>query len=264
MAASESIVKRKVTIIGKLFGDYIYRDRKKDPPFTKNLQRNNLYLRLGSVASCKSLISSYAHFLIPCSAESGIIAFTIFYKMLRRVGHIPKFNNTATPSGKESDSKKGNARLEDECSPRSDSPECSHALKGLFAGFLLVILTLVALALFYTYLQRRNYLESMIIFQLIDIVLLSFGIPAVSTALFQMRVLHIGELSEEGVFDDILLLFGLHGILVFNIFLIVPAIMTIEDNELAGFVIISKTVLEVLQAPMQTSLKPTFRRLLFP
>lgn len=111
--------------------------------------------------------------------------------------------------------------------------------------------TLFALALFYTYLQRDNFLEALVVFQVTDIVLLSFGILAVGVALYQMRVLCLRQLSEEIAFDDDLLLFGLLGILFFNMFLLVPALEATGQHQVEGCLFVFKAVLEILQALMQ-------------
>lgn len=42
----------------------------------------------GLSALCKSQVSIFAHYLIPCGVEYSLIACAIFYKMFRRVGHI--------------------------------------------------------------------------------------------------------------------------------------------------------------------------------
>lgn len=66
-----------------------------------------------------------------------------------------------------------------------------------------------------------------------------------------MRVLRIGQLSEESAFDDNLLLIGLLGILFFNMFLIAPALAAAEGNEVARIVFTSEAILDILQALMQ-------------
>lgn len=132
--------------------------------------------------------------------------------------------------------------------------ECHHAHKGLFAGLLLVMATLVALALFYTYNQRNGHAEALTVFQVTDITLLSIGILAVSIALFQLRVLGVRQLSGDGAFDDDLLLIGLLGILFYNMFLLVPAMEGKAIKKITGIMFVSKSVLELLQALMQVGL----------
>ncbi|KAL5968717.1 Proton channel OtopLc [Taenia solium] len=114
--------------------------------------------------------------------------------------------------------------------------------------------TLVALALFYTYIQRNGHAEALTVFQVTDITLLSIGILAVSIAIFQLRALGVRQLSGDGAFDDDLLLIGLLGILFYNMFLLVPAMEGKAIKKVTGIMFVSKSVLEILQALMQVFL----------
>ncbi|KAM3172831.1 hypothetical protein ACTXT7_013729 [Hymenolepis weldensis] len=218
-------------------------------PILPSFMNSNTSTKSTLNATCKSQVSTFAHYLIPCGVEYSLIACAIFYKLLRRVGHVPKVN-TVNCQGLTN----LKLRPEGEC-PSGDGPtECQHAHKGLFAGLLLFVSTLFALALFYTYLQRDNHLEALVVFQVTDIVLLSFGVMAVSIVLYQMRVLCLRQLSEESAFDDDLILVGLLGVLFYNMFLLVPALETTGQHQVAGCLFIFKAILEILQALLQVFL----------
>ncbi|KAH9278502.1 hypothetical protein ECG_09073 [Echinococcus granulosus] len=148
----------------------------------------NLNLTTNLYAQCKSQVGIFAHYLIPCGVEYSLIACAIFYKMFRRVGHITRSEVEPQCVISSSTADEG-ARSAYECLLRNNPTECQHGHKGLFAGLLLVMTTLVAMALFYTHLQRSSQVEALTLFQGTYIVLLSIGILAVSIALFQVRVL---------------------------------------------------------------------------
>ncbi|CDI97922.1 otopetrin [Echinococcus multilocularis] len=211
----------------------------------------NLNLTTNLYAQCKSQVGIFASYLIPCGVEYSLIACAIFYKMFRRVGHITR-SEVEPQCVRSSSTADEGARSAYECLVSRNNPtECQHAHKGLFAGLLLVMTTLVALALFYTHLQRSSQVEALTLFQGTYIVLLSIGILAVSIALFQVRVLGARQMSEDSAFDDYLLLIGLMGILFYNMFLLAPAMEEGESYKIARTMFISKSVLEILQALIQ-------------
>lgn len=136
---------------------------------------------------------------------------------------------------------------------RDNPTECHHAHKGLFAGLLLVMSTLVILVLFYGYLHQNHEYEALVLFQTTDIVLFCIGILAVGIALFQMRVLRLKESQQESRFDNGLLLIGLLGILFYDMFLLLPALEASGEDTLTGNLFASKSILEMIQAMMQVS-----------
>ena len=111
--------------------------------------------------------------------------------------------------------------------------------------------TLVVLTLFYNNLEHNKLHEARILYQVTDIFLLFIGSLAVSIALYQIRVLKLKQLSEEDAFDDNLLLVGLLGMLLYDMFLLVPSgEMTSKVDKMASL-FVGKAVLEIIQALLQ-------------
>ncbi|KAL5106813.1 Proton channel OtopLc [Taenia crassiceps] len=222
---------------------------------TASIDSSSLNSTVSFYSQCRTQVSVFAHYLIPCGVEYSLIACAIFYKMFRRVGHVTASGIALQCSNFPSAS---HEEIRSACahppSHRGDHAECQHAHKGLFAGLLLVMATLVALALFHTYIQRDGHGEALTVFQVTDITLLSIGILAVSVALFQLRVLGVRQLPGDCAFDDDLLLIGLLGILFYNMFLLVPAVEGKAIKKIAGIMFVSKSILEIIQALMQVFL----------
>lgn len=127
---------------------------------------------------------------------------------------------------------------------------CQRAHKGLFFGLLLVMGTVVALALFYTFIQHQNHRVALYLYQITDIALLVIGHLATAVAFVQLRGLRMRFLSESDAFDVNLLIIGLVGMLFYDVFLLVPAAeRDCESKEIRLF--LGKAVMEMTQALFQ-------------
>ncbi|VEL26904.1 unnamed protein product [Protopolystoma xenopodis] len=170
------------------------------------------------------------HYLITCA---------IFYKMFQKVGHVKKESERLERSRRANSLTKGFS-------------ECHRSHKGLFVGLLLFMATLVTTSLFLIfYARRRERRLAITLYQCTELVLLGVSTFTCFAATLRLRILKFCDLSEEGAFDDNLLLIGLLGMLFYNIFILVPALGALPSEEVAAYLFVAKALLEMFQSMLQ-------------
>ncbi|KAM3174371.1 hypothetical protein ACTXT7_010684 [Hymenolepis weldensis] len=186
----------------------------------------------------------------------------IFYKMLQRIGSVECILKTLHGQDTSRDDavqvtsrrSSGHPILGDfQNFNWAKEAHCQRAHKGLFFGLLLVMVTVVALALFYTYLQHHNHQEALILYQLTNVTLLVIGTLTSAMGFFQLRDLGMRHFSEGDVFDINLLMVGLVGTLFYDMFLLVPAAEIVGESKEIGL-FVGKSVMEMSQAIIQVFL----------
>nr|CDS26170.1 otopetrin [Hymenolepis microstoma] len=213
---------------------------------------------------CRSQVSNFAHFLIPCGVEYSLIAMAIFYKMLQRIGSVHHAVKSSCGQGAVTSTDEAIQFLNRRKSLYpllgdikklhwTKESHCQRAHKGLFFGLLLIMATIVALSLFYTYLQQHNHQEALLLYELTDITLLIIGVLTTALGLFQLRSLRKMCLLEGDTFDVNLLVIGLVGMLFYDMFLLVPAAEMIDHSTEVGL-FVGKAVMEISQALFQVFL----------
>ncbi|KAG5441351.1 Proton channel OtopLc [Clonorchis sinensis] len=188
---------------------------------------------------CRSTAKYLAPFLFPCAIEYSLIAGAMFYKMFQKVGHVRQESERLE-------------RIRQANNVSGHFAECHRSHKGLFIGLLLFMVTLVSMCLFFiffTRLDKRN--TAITLYQCTELVLLGLSMLTCVFTMIRLRVLHLSNLSEEGAFDDNLLLVGLVGMIFYDLFLLVPALEAIPSGKIAAKLFAAKALMEIAQSMVQ-------------
>lgn len=189
--------------------------------------------------NCGSTAKHLAPYLYPCAIEYSLIAAAIFYKMFEKIGHLRK----------ESERLK---RLRKANPVLHNYSECHRSHKGLFVGLLMFMATLVTMSLFFIFFVRPSRRNAAIaLYHCTELGLLSVGIITCLLCVIRLRILKLSDLSEEGAFDNNLLLIGLVGMIFYDLFLLIPALEELPSGRLVAKLFAAKAILEMLQSLMQ-------------
>ncbi|CAH8657008.1 unnamed protein product [Dicrocoelium dendriticum] len=195
-----------------------------------------------SFVRCRSTAQHLAPFLFPCAIEYSLIAGAIFYKMFQKIGHVQKESE-----------RRESVRLANTLAGRFS--ECHRSHKGLFIGLLLFMATLVTMCLFFIfYVRREKRTTAITLYQSTELLLLALSTITCIVTTFRLRVLRLSALSEEGAFDDNLLLIGLTGMIFYDLFLLVPAVEAVPTGQTAAKLFAAKALLEIVQSVVQKNL----------
>lgn len=228
--------------------------RKRDIPF--NVSGNRIFatystdslnhtvphgvgVEVSHFGSCRSTAKYLAPFLFPCAIEYSLIAGAIFYKMFQKVGHMREESERL-------------ARMRKANTMTRRFAECHRSHKGLFIGLLLFMATLVTMCLFFIFFTKENKKQTAItLYQCTELILLALSLLTCIAIMIRFRVLKLSELSEEGAFDDNLLLVGLIGMIFYDLFLLVPALEAINSGLIVARLFAAKALLEIIQSMLQ-------------
>lgn len=168
-------------------------------------------------------------FMVSCTIEYSVICAAITYILWRNVGDEPirllKF-------------RKQNFRV-----------DCSSSMKGMFAGLLFLVFTIVTMVIYFSKIsenldsepQRSHYYTDIIIY-CVSILATIFG------AIRMSSLLYVTTAHNAILLDDILLVVGFIGQLMFCVFSIIA--LNQSDNRVSLVVIVS--ILRMVQVLVQT------------
>ena len=153
-------------------------------------------------------------FLFPFIFEYNICAVAIAYTLMRSAMHRKYIRAPVWRDSKAPDVKDHGAGL-----------DFQKAHTGLFGGLLFVALTIVSMVLFHQHHEKKEELTAKIIHFSSTFVLIGCSMLAVVWAYWKMRNHHLYQKPRD--LDDFLLVLGLVGSLVFNIFAGYASIITV-------------------------------------
>ncbi|XP_070497252.1 proton channel OtopLc-like [Chironomus tepperi] len=144
------------------------------------------------------LVQKAAPFLFPCTIEYSLICAVILYEMWKKI-------KMRDPSTREhQDSIMGHHRHKD---VRQLSVDCSKAHRGMFAGILVIVLTIISLIMFYVLKEEKLYKATAVVeVTYTEILLYSVTSIAVLLAMRQMRDMKFSKLYVSGIGLDCTLL----------------------------------------------------------
>ncbi|XP_069355101.1 proton channel OtopLc-like isoform X1 [Maniola hyperantus] len=218
-----------------------------------------------------TLVQNASPFLFPCTIEYSLICAVILYEMWKEVKCTPEDfekklihsknksrNNSVTPE-KILQQFAGMLGVTSPHGSRTAlhhfSVDCSHAHRGLFAGILLIVLTIISLIMFFVLASIPNTVNDAI-FQvnICELILYTLSILASATALKQMRVLPYKRKTQAVlVLDTSLLILAQSGMFVYCMFSLIGCHHTINNSNGAGltgffseFLSLNQTILQSL------------------
>lgn len=176
-------------------------------------------------------------YLFPCTIEYSIIVAAVLYKIYCNVGQV-------------------GAEASEKIEPSVSVTECHKANKGIFFGLVIIIMTTIAVAAFFVFEGESNKIDgrpSSTIFFSTELVLLFIGstIIIANFIIFQQLKFMSKRVASHKL-DINLLIIGLFGVCMFNLFLVVSSCASFSKYGLVGYLSFSTALLGFLQATFQT------------
>jgi Otopetrin len=148
---------------------------------TKRSSTNADYLICQRTNIMGNLVQNASPFLFPCTIEWSLICAVILFEMWKQVRSLPEIERTRRNSVKPphpSQMKKAH----------HFSVDCSRAHRGMFAGILVIVLTIISLIMYFVLHNEKEYkVLAMLEVTICEIILYTITSGAVIWAFYQMR-----------------------------------------------------------------------------
>lgn len=139
-----------------------------------------------------SLVQNASPFLFPCTIEYSLICAVILFEMWKQVRSIPEINKMRRSSQKPG---LGHAVK----SAYHFSIDCSSAHRGMFAGIVVIVLTIICLIMYFVLHEQPEYVNLAIKeVTYYEILIYTVCAIAVLVAFFKMRDLKFHKKSGHG------------------------------------------------------------------
>ncbi|XP_049825971.1 proton channel OtopLc-like isoform X2 [Aethina tumida] len=240
-----------------------------------HLQRHNSnssvdlkYCQEGEVMG--SLVTNASPFLFPCTIEYSLICAVILFEMWKKVKTVRKRSNDK----KKDQGKNAAGTHKDEkftqffnFNALGGSPvnsnhhftvDCSNAHRGLFAGIMVIVLTIISLIMFFVLANQEKDDSKMKMAELevtiVELILYIITILAVLIAMLQMRALKydrkVGAEGQAGIgLDNTLLVVAQTGMFIYCMFSIIGCYFTMANGSATGLV---AEIFSFIQTCLQT------------
>lgn len=97
-----------------------------------------------------SLVQNASPFLFPCTIEYSLICAVILFEMWKKVRSLSEIQRSRRNSRKNTALNKN---------PHNLSVDCSRAHRGMFAGILITVLTIISLIMYFVLHERPDYVH---------------------------------------------------------------------------------------------------------
>ncbi|XP_062541156.1 proton channel OtopLc-like isoform X2 [Armigeres subalbatus] len=193
-----------------------------------------------------SLVQNAAPFLFPCTIEYSLICAVILYEMWKKLRESGHGGNGSRKSSRKSLTGKSANML---------SIDCSNAQRGMFAGILVIVLTIIVLIMYFV-LQKQKYFQRVATIEVTvsEIILYTITTIAVVWAMFQMRDLKFSQKKgDAGIsLDCTLLVLAQIGIYIYCMFSIIGTFFSIGVSEHVTVYSLVAEIASLLQTSLQT------------
>ncbi|CAA15637.2 Otopetrin-2 [Caenorhabditis elegans] len=176
-----------------------------------------------------------ATFLTTCIVEYSLIGAAIMFILWKSIGQN---NHQQSNSGK----RKVKMRI-----------DCSSSSTGLFAGIIFLIGSLVSMGMYTIFESLRNSSGAQLVFGIVDLSLFSIALGACIIGLWRMRHLQYRLHAHGEVIDEILLIIGLIGEILYcavgiDVFITCRRSADLTVSALPAFVFVIRMIQVVVQA----------------
>ncbi|XP_055337652.1 proton channel OtopLc-like isoform X2 [Paramacrobiotus metropolitanus] len=200
--------------------------------------------------SMGAILQQAIPFVFPCIVENSLICAALLFVMWQGLG-LRKNNNTNLPNP---DGSTTSTPLSITGRTKQQyTVDCRGASRGLFAGILVVIITIISIALFFVWVWRPEF-YGLAVYQayLVEIFLYSVSLAATIVAFVQLRPLKF-DLEEGSVLDDILLVICQMGVYFISAFVLISSRHSLFKNPTREeFCAALAAFLEMTQSTLQT------------
>lgn len=194
-----------------------------------------------------SLVQNASPFLFPCTIEYSLICAVILYEMWKKVRSLPDIERSRRNSQKHAHK-----------SAHHFSIDCARAHRGMFAGILVIVLTIIALIMYFVLHDLPDYqalaIEEVTITEILMYTVCSIALVA---AVIKMRDLkyhkNLNEHHASTVsLDCTLLVLAQTGVYVYAMFSIMGCYFSMVDNHPGGQDGLIAEILSLIQTSIQT------------
>lgn len=199
-----------------------------------------------------TLVQNASPFLFPCTIEYSLICAVILFEMWKNIKSIPNIEKQRRNSVKSNTIHRPSAH--------HFSVDCSRAHRGMFAGILIIVLTIICLIMYFVLHDEKDY-ETIAIDEVVwcEILMYTLTIFAVMAAVFTMRDLKFQRKSNEHynstvTLDCTLLVLAQTGVYLYGLFSILGCYFAIIDNKDGG----KEGLIAEFACLIQTSLQTLF------
>jgi hypothetical protein len=139
-----------------------------------------------------SLVQNASPFLFPCTIEYSLICAVILFEMWKKVRSIPEINKARRNSQKPGPGHQVKSAYQ-------FSIDCSKAHRGMFAGIVIIVMTIICLIMYFVLHEQPDYVHLAIKeVTYYEIILYSVCATAVMMAFFRMRDLKFQKKTANG------------------------------------------------------------------
>lgn len=190
-----------------------------------------------------SLVQNASPFLFPCTIEYSLICAVILFEMWKQTTGVNEPNEKRNRKISTSDR-----------NAHHFSVDCSRAHHGMFAGILIIVLTIISLIMFYVLSKVAPY-RTLATLQVTccEIILYVVASVALFAAFAKMRYLQFSQSFGGMPLDCMLLIVGQSGVYLYCMFSIIGCYFSMLNEQGNGGVqgLIAE-ILSICQTSMQT------------
>lgn len=213
-----------------------------------------------------SLVANASPFLFPCTVEYSLICAVILFEMWKKIKMKPIHRNGEKDKNVRFQSKQNKVMTHfqfDQFGGKVINPnhhftiDCSNAHKGLFAGILVIVLTIISLIMFFVLTNNKRQNGKIAIFEVnvVELTLYIVTSLAVIMAMIKMRNFKYDRKngqernSSEIGLDCILLVVAQTGMFIYCVFSVIGCCFTYDAN---NGIEVAVEILSFIQTCIQT------------
>ena len=175
-----------------------------------------------------------APYLYPSSIEYSIIAAAVIYRIYKNVGRVIK--GMADPMGE----------------IPAATADCHKANKGFFMGLFISVMTLIAISSYFIFDEKLARISTAaVIFYVLEMSLLLVACIVVVIGFIRLHQL-LFNLDEVDSFNGMLLIIGLVGLCVYDMFVIISSSATVTQLGHVSVLSLCSSLMALIQASVQT------------
>lgn len=195
-----------------------------------------------------TLVQNASPFLFPCTIEYSLICAVILFEMWKHIKSIPDIERQ----------RRNSVKTAQRPSANHFSVDCSRAHRGLFAGIIIIVLTIICLIMYFVLRDEPDYehtaISEVVFCEILMYVLTTFAVMA---AVFTMRDLKFQRKTNDHSsstvsLDCTLLVLAQTGVYSYGLFSIVGCFFAMIDNKDGGKAGFVAEVACLIQTSVQT------------
>uniref|UniRef100_V5G3P9 Otopetrin-2 n=1 Tax=Anoplophora glabripennis TaxID=217634 RepID=V5G3P9_ANOGL len=238
---------------------------------TTNSMIGKKYCQEGEVMG--SLVISASPFLFPCTIEYSLICAVILFEMWKRVKDMnldPSSDKDSKPGARTTSNVQRDERVATHFhfnpfggrvvnSNHHFTVDCSNAHRGLFAGIMVIVLTIISLIMFFVLSNAahngiQNHRMAEFEVSMVELMLYIITTVAVVAAMIQLRKLKYDrKIDNEGYtgigLDNTLLVVAQTGMFIYCMFSLIGCYFTMDSQSPIGF---AAEIFSFIQTCLQT------------